>query len=154
MVVNIKRIDRELPLPAYETAGAAGFDFLAREEKTINPQQIMLIPGNVIVETPSNYMLAVVSRSSTPKKRGLMLPHGLGIIDSDYRGPDDEIWIQVYNFTDKPVVVHRGDKIAQGIFIPVVQAAWREVDEVNSPTRGGRGSTGGYKGTSSENSNS
>src|SRR5690606_1850962 len=134
----------------YETKGAAGFDFLAREKTVIEPRQIKLIPGNVIVETPDNYMLAVVSRSSTPKKRGLMLPHGIGIIDSDYRGPEDEIWIQVYNFTDKAVTVHRGDKIAQGIFIPVVQATWNEVDEVSAPTRGGGGSTGGHRGALDE----
>ncbi len=146
MKVKIKRVDTSLQLPEYETAGAAGFDFLAREETVIKPQQIMLIPGNVIVETPQNYMLAVVSRSSTPQKRGLQLPHGIGIIDSDYRGPDDEIWIQVYNFTDQLVTVHRGDKIAQGIFIPVVQATWEEVGEVTAPTRGGGGSTGGYVG--------
>ena len=150
MLVSVKRIDKELPLPVYETEGAAGFDFLARENKTIEPQQIVLIPGNVIVETPEGYMLAVVSRSSTPKKKGLMLPHGIGIIDSDYRGPDDEIWIQVYNFTDKPVVINRGDKIAQGIFIPVSQVEWREVDEMDAPTRGGGGSTGGYVGALDE----
>lgn len=150
MVVVIKRVDTTLDLPTYETKGAAGFDFLAREDKVIEPKQIMLVPGNVIVETPENYMLAVVSRSSTPKKKGLMLPHGIGIIDSDYRGPDDEIWIQVYNFTDKPVTVHRGDKIAQGIFIPVAQVTWREVDTVTSATRGGGGSTGGYVGALDE----
>ncbi len=144
MQINIKRVDKDLPLPKYETAGAAGFDFVARQDKALQPQEIALIPGNVIVETPAGYMLAVVSRSSTPKKKGLSLPHGIGIIDSDYRGPDDEIWIQVYNFTDKEVTVNRGDKIAQGIFIPVVQAVWNEVDQVAAPTRGGRGSTGGY----------
>ena len=150
MLVSVKRIDKELPLPVYETRGAAGFDFLAREDKVIEPHQIVLVPGNVIVETPEGYMLAVVSRSSTPKKRGLMLPHSIGIIDSDYRGPEDEIWIQVYNFTDKPVTVNRGDKIAQGIFIPVSQVEWREVDEVSAPTRGGGGSTGGYVGALDE----
>src|SRR5690606_4628578 len=147
MHVAIKRIDKDLPLPKYESNGAAGFDFLAREGKTIDPNQIVLIPGNIIVETPPNYMLMVASRSSTPKKKGLMLPHGVGIIDSDYRGPEDEIWIQVYNFTDKQVIVNRGDKIAQGIFIPVPQVEWTEIDEVKAPTRGGRGSTGGYVGT-------
>lgn len=146
MNVTIKRIDKDLPLPDYETTGAAGFDFIARQSKTLQPQDIALIPGNIIVETPPGYMLAVVSRSSTPKKKGLSLPHGFGVIDSDYRGPDDEIWIQVYNFTNQPVTVNRGDKIAQGIFIPVTRAIWSEVDQVSAPTRGGGGSTGGYVG--------
>src|SRR5690348_4667823 len=101
MKIKIKRVDTELPLPVYETKGAAGFDFLAREDKVLQSKDIALVPGNVIVETPEGYMLAVVSRSSTPRKKGVMLPHGIGIIDSDYRGPDDEIWIQVMNFTDQ-----------------------------------------------------
>src|SRR5690606_27910204 len=134
MNVKIKRIDKELPLPVYETSGAAGFDFLAREDKKLQPKEIALIPGNIIVETPEGYMLMVASRSSTPKKKGVMLPHGIGIIDSDYCGPDDEIWIQVYNFTDHEVTIQRGEKIAQGIFVPVAQVTWNEVNEMTSPT--------------------
>ena len=144
MKIRIKRIDRELPLPMYESKGAAGFDFLAREDKTIQPEEIALVPGNIIVEIPEGYMLVVASRSSTPKKKGLTFPHGIGVIDSDFRGPEDEIWIQVKNFTDQPVTVKRGEKIAQGIFVPVAQAEWEEIDQVSAPTRGGRGSTGGY----------
>ena len=144
MNIKIKRVDTDLPLPKYETKGAAGFDFLARESKAVQPKEIVLVPGNIIVETPAGYMLVVTSRSSTPKKKGVMLPHGIGIIDSDYRGPDDEIWIQVYNFTDSEIVIERGEKIAQGIFVPVVQAKWEEVTELSGVTRGGRGSTGGY----------
>lgn len=145
MNVNIKRVDGRLPLPQYETAGAAGFDFLAREDTTIQPKEIRLVPGNIIMEIPEGYMLMVVSRSSTPRKKGVQLPHGVGIIDSDFRGPEDEIWIQLMNFTDQAVTVHRGEKIAQGILVPVVQAEWNEVEQMNSATRGGRGSTGGYK---------
>ena len=144
MKVKIKRIDAELPLPKYETAGAAGFDFLAREDKAVQPKEIVLVPGNIIVEIPEGYMLVVVSRSSGPKKKGVQLPHGIGVIDSDYRGPEDEIWIQLYNFTDQAVTIKRGEKIAQGILIPVVQAEWDEIDQVASPSRGGGGSTGGY----------
>ena len=108
MKVRIKRIDKSLPLPQYETAGAVGFDFLAREEVTINPQEIKLIPGNVIVEVPKGYALILASRSSTPKKHGLTKPHGIGVIDQDYCGPEDEVKIQVYNFTDEPVTISRG----------------------------------------------
>jgi dUTP pyrophosphatase len=93
---------------------------------------------------PSGYMLAVFSRSSAPKKKGVMLPHGVGVIDSDYCGPDDEIWIQVMNFTDVEVTIKRGEKIAQGVLLPVVQAEWQEVDEMTAANRGGRGTTGGY----------
>ncbi|MFB3042326.1 MAG: dUTP diphosphatase, partial [Candidatus Poribacteria bacterium] len=108
---------------------------------TIAPQTVGLIPANFIVETPPVYMLMVTLRSSTPRKRGLLVPHGVGVIDQDYCGDDDEIKIQVYNFTDSSVTIERGDKIAQGIFVRVARADWGEVSEMGSRTRGGFGST-------------
>ena len=107
--VRIQRVDKSLPLPVYETAGSVGFDLLARETVTIAPGNIELIPGNVIVEVPMGYMLAVASRSSTPRKKGLTQPHGFGIIDHDYCGPQDEVKIQVYNFSATAVTVERGE---------------------------------------------
>lgn len=141
MIVKIKRLDTDLPLPQYETDGSVGFDLLCRESVTIAPQTVALIPGNTIIETPPGYMLMVTLRSSTPRKLGLLIPHGIGIIDQDYCGEDDEIQIQVYNFTDQPVTVERGDRIAQGIFVRVDSAEWLEVSEMESETRGGFGST-------------
>lgn len=140
--VKIKRIDKELPLPVYETGGSVGFDIIAREDTEITPKEITLVPGNIIVEVPKGYMLMVASRSSTPRKKGLTPPHGLGIIDHDYCGEKDEIKIQVYNFTDEPVMVNRGEKIAQGVFIRIDKMEWEEVDEMTSENRGGFGSTG------------
>jgi dUTP pyrophosphatase len=142
MKAKIKRVDKDLPLPKYETRGSVGFDFLCRESVAIKPHSLGLIPANVIVETPPGYMLMVTLRSSTPKKRGLLIPHGVGVIDQDYCGEGDEIKIQVYNFTSKPVTVERGDRIAQGIFVRVDTAQWSEVDRIESKTRGGFGSTG------------
>lgn len=141
MDIKIKRIDKALPLPAYESSGAAGFDLTARITTTILPREIGLVPSNIIVETPENYMLQVASRGSTPRKKGLLMPHGIGIVDSDFRGPDDEIQIQMYNFSDKTVVVERGEKIAQGIFVRIDSANWQETDEMTSKTRGAFGST-------------
>ena len=141
MIVKIKRLDTDLPLPQYETGGSVGFDLLCRESVTIAPQTVALIPANVVVETPPGYMLMVTLRSSTPRKLGLLIPHGVGIIDQDYCGEGDEIQIQVYNFTDQPVTIERGDKIAQGIFVRVDTAEWSEVPEMESETRGGFGST-------------
>lgn len=141
MKVKIKRIDKELPLPVYETQGSVGFDFICRKDINIEPHQVRLIPANVIVETPPGYALFVVLRSSTPKKKGLLMPHGIGIIDQDYCGPEDEVLIQVYNFRIEPVEIKRGDKIAQGVFVRVDQADWSEVDIVERKTRGGFGST-------------
>lgn len=131
-----------MPLPRYETAGSVGFDILARVDTLVKPGGITLVPGNIIVEVPAGYMLTVASRSSTPIKKGLLTPHGIGIIDHDYCGPEDEIKIQVYNFTDSPVEIKRGDKIAQGLFVRVDKFDWEEVQKMKKPTRGGFGSTG------------
>lgn len=141
MKVKIKRVDKDLPLPRYETAGAVGFDFLCRESMAVEPHSLGLIPANVIVQTPPGYMLMVTLRSSTPRKRNLLIPHGVGVIDQDYCGEEDEIKIQVYNFSPDPVMVERGDRIAQGIFVRVNVAQWSEVDRIESATRGGFGST-------------
>jgi dUTP pyrophosphatase len=141
MKVKIFRIDKDLPLPIYETTGAVGFDLIARENTTVAPKAITLIPGNVIVETPAGYALMIASRSSTPKKKGLLTPHGIGIIDQDYCGSEDEIKIQVYNFTDNPVEVKRGEKIAQGLFVKCERAIFEEIEKVENKTRGGFGST-------------
>jgi dUTP pyrophosphatase len=139
--VRIARIDPTLPLPAYETAGAVGFDLLARVETTVEPRGLARIPANVIVETPPGYMLLVAARSSLPGRRGLSVPHGIGVIDQDYSGAGDEILVQVYNFTDAPVTVARGERIAQGVFVRVDRARWEEADFAERPTRGGFGST-------------
>lgn len=141
MKVKIKRVDPGLPLPVYETAGSVGFDILAREDVAVAARSVGLIPGNIIVEVPSDYMLVVASRSSTPKKKGLLTPHGIGIIDHDYCGPEDEIKIQVYNFLETEVQIMRGEKIAQGVFVHIDKFAWEEVDEMKRESRGGFGST-------------
>ncbi len=140
--VRIKRIDPELPLPVYATSGSVGFDLLCREERVIEPGEIALLPANVVVATPPGYMLMVTARSSTPRRKGLSVPHGVGVIDTDYSGPDDEVQVQVYNFTTTPVTVARGERIAQGIFVRVDCFGWEEVGEMETPTRGGFGSTG------------
>ncbi|HET8631837.1 MAG TPA: dUTP diphosphatase [Thermomicrobiales bacterium] len=141
--VRIARVDPDLPLPAYETPGAVGFDLLARVATTVPPGGIARIPANVIVETPPGYMLLVAARSSTPAKKGLSVPHGIGIVDQDYCGPDDEIRLQVYNFTAEPVTIARGERLAQGVFVRVDRAVWEEIPASDRPTRGGFGSTGG-----------
>ena len=142
MNVRIQRIDKNLPLPVYETSGSVGFDLLAREAMTIEPGRIELVPTNVIIEVPVGYMLVVASRSSTPRKKGLTPPHGFGIIDHDYCGPEDEVKIQVYNFSAAPVTIERGEKIAQGVFVRVDKFDWEEVDSIREESRGGFGSTG------------
>ncbi len=140
--VTIKRIDTELPLPTYATTGSVGFDLLCREETEVAPRKLGLIPANVIVRTPPGYMLLLSLRSSTPRRKGLLAPHGVGIIYQDYCGEGDELMVQVYNFRDEAVTVKRGERIAQGMFVPIMRVAWHEVEDMGLG-RGGFGSTGG-----------
>lgn len=141
MKVKIKRIDKSLPLPTYQTSGSVGFDIYSREDMEIQPREIALIPGNIIVETPQGYMLLVALRSSTPRKKGLIKPHGIGVIDNDYCGEGDEVKVQVYNNTDHVVKVDKGERVAQGIFVKVDRFEWEEADQMGK-ARGGFGSTG------------
>lgn len=140
MRVSLHHRDPSLPLPTYETAGAVAFDFVTRETTTIQPKTLGLIPGNVIIETPPGYALLIAPRSSLPRKKTLMFPHSIGIIDQDYCGPGDEIMIQVFNFGEMSVTVERGERIAQGMFVKTEQAEWVET-EIHAKTRGGFGST-------------
>lgn len=142
MKVKIRRSDPSIQLPEYQTKHAAAFDIAAGEDKTIQSGEIVFIHTGLYVEAPEGYFLALFSRSSTPKHKHLMFPHSVGIVDPDYSGPDDEILIQVYNFTDGIVEVKKGDRIAQGIFLPINRVEWEEVDRLRGATRGGFGSTG------------
>ena len=142
MKVQIKRIDKDLALPKYETAGAVAFDMITRVETVVEAGKVALIPSNVIVKVPEGYMLCLASRSSTPVKRGLSTPHGFGLIDTDYHGPQDELRVQVYNFTDQNITVKRGDRIAQATFIKIEKFEFEEVEIIDAPTRGGFGTTG------------
>jgi dUTP pyrophosphatase len=141
MNVKIKRIDPLLPLPEYQTAGSVCFDLLAREKTEIQPQSLGLIPCNIVIETPPGYMFIVVPRSSTPRKKGLLIPHGLGIIDQDYSGPNDEILFQVFNFKNEVAVIEKGERLAQGCFVKIEKVDFTEVDTVSEKSRGGFGST-------------
>ena len=141
MQVNIRRIDPSLPLPRHETNGSVGFDLVTREDTVIQPNEIKLIPGNVIVQVPKGFALLILPRSSTARKKGLICPHSLGVIDQDYCGPDDEIMVQVQNTTSRPVIVTRGERIAQGLLVKVETVEWTERKESIQKTRGGFGST-------------
>lgn len=142
MRLQIKRLTSAVGLPEPATAGAAGFDLAAAADVEIPPRGIRLIGTGLVIGVPNGYFLGIFARSSTPLKRGLMVANGVGIIDSDYCGPGDEIKIQVLNITDAPVKVSRGDRLAQGIVLPCPAIEWEEVQEIARSTRGGFGSTG------------
>ena len=100
------------------------------------------MPGNVIVKVPEGFALLILPRSSLPRKKALVCPHSLGLIDQDYHGPKDEIFVQVQNISDGPVTVERGERIAQGLFVKIERATFKEVDSHGVESRGGFGSTG------------
>ncbi len=140
--VRITRLYDGAMLPAYQTSGAAGFDLAASVAMTIAPGQVTLVPTGLVIEVPDGYFLGIFARSSTPLKRGLMVANGVGIVDSDYSGPTDEIKIEVFNFTQTDVTIVPGDRLAQGVLMPYARAAWDERATATGQSRGGFGSTG------------
>lgn len=142
MRVKIHRLLDTVTLPRYESDGAAAFDLAAAADTTVAPGTVTLVPTGLVIEVPPGMFLGIFARSSTPLKRGLMVANGVGIVDSDYCGPHDEIKIAVLNFTQAPVVIKAGDRIAQGILLPVTRVAWEETSRPEVPSRGGFGSTG------------
>jgi len=141
--VHITRIDEDLPLPTYASSGAVAFDLYARVHTVVKPDELGLIPVNVIIAVPEGYVLIVALRSGTPRKKKLLSPHGVGIIDRDYCGPNDEIQVQVLNFGDEPAVIERGERIAQALLIATRDCIWDERPVLDrEESRGGFGSTG------------
>ena len=142
----IKLVDPTLLLPSYQTKGSVAFDLYARIDVRIKPWKPTLIPLNVIVEIPKGYMLLLASRSSLPLKKNLLVANGVGIIDQDYCGKDDEVALQVVNFSEKVVRVARGERIAQGILMRVDKVdKFKVKQKMSNTSRGGFGSTGGHK---------
>lgn len=142
MKVKIHRIDQSLSLPKYETNGSFAFDFITRETTQIPAKKRSLVPGNVIIECPKNLALLIMPRSSLFKKKSLILPNSPGLIDRDYCGENDEIMIQVYNMSDEQIVVKKGEKIAQGLFVKTEKIEFIDTEKPAKKSRGGFGSTG------------
>ena len=140
--------DRAVPLPAYETAGAAGADIRAnlppdiREQGfTLNPMQRRIVPTGISVEIPQGYEMQIRPRSGLAFKHGITLPNTPGTIDSDYRGP---LGVLLVNLGAEPYLIRHGDRIAQMIVAPVVQARFELAETLSETPRGvgGFGSTG------------
>ncbi|MEK9180324.1 MAG: dUTP diphosphatase [Patescibacteria group bacterium] len=141
MKARIKRFHKDMPLPERKTKGAAAFDLHAREDVLIAPGEIGYVPLNIAVETPDGHFLLLAARSSTHKK-GLIMANGIGIVDPDYCGDEDEITAAYLNFLTEPVMVEKGERIAQGMFVQFSVAEWEEVEKHDKKSRGGFGSTG------------
>jgi dUTP pyrophosphatase len=140
--------DRSLPLPAYQTAGAAGADLAANfppgqrdEGLTLAPGARALVPTGFRLAIPAGYEAQIRPRSGLALKHGVTLMNAPGTIDSDYRGP---LAVILLNTGNAPFHIAHGDRIAQMVVAPVVQAAFTLVETLDDTDRGagGFGSTG------------
>lgn len=143
--VKVKRLPHGegLPLPAYATPGAAGMDVVSAEDVTLAPGARYAVATGLALAIPQGYEIQVRPRSGLALKHGITVPNTPGTIDSDYRG---ELKVILINHGPEPFVIARGDRIAQLVLAPVVQAAWHEVEALDATSRGagGFGSTGGH----------
>ena len=143
--VKVKRLPHGhgLDLPRYATGGAAGMDVLAAEALVLKPGQRHAVATGFAMAIPEGYEVQVRPRSGLALKHGITVPNTPGTIDSDYRG---ELKVILINHGADNFAIERGDRIAQLVLAPVVQAAWEEVDELDDTIRGagGFGSTGGH----------
>ena len=144
-VIREDGADPSVPLPSYETPGAAGADIRAsfpdRGAVMLEPGARALIPTGLRVEIPTGYEIQVRPRSGLALKHGITLVNTPGTIDSDYRGP---IGIIVINLSDEPFEVTHGMRIAQMVVAPVIQSRFVVLDALSDTARdaGGFGSTG------------
>lgn len=139
--IKIKRFDKELPLPEYKTKGAVCFDCQARVDVTVEPHSVAMVPLNIALKPPKNHFVLLAARSSL-HKRGLLAPNGIGIGDEDFCGENDEYHFPVFNFSGTPVVIPKGDRVAQMMVLPYKKMTLREVSKLSKKSRGGFGTTG------------
>jgi len=134
-----------LSLPAYASAGAAGMDVVSAEDVTIAPGARHPVATGLAVAIPPGYEIQVRPRSGLALKHGITVPNTPGTIDSDYRG---ELKVLLINHGTQGFAIARGDRVAQLVLSPVMQATWTEVEELDATARGsgGFGSTGGHAG--------
>jgi len=141
--VELKILDRrlgtEFPLPAYATDGSAGLDLRACVDEHIHvaPGETHLIPTGFAMHIADSHLAAVLlPRSGLGHKHGIVLGNLVGLIDSDYQG---QVFVSVWNRGNEPFTVEPGDRIAQMVFVPVVQAEFSVVDEFEASNRGAGG---------------
>jgi dUTP pyrophosphatase len=145
--VRIRRLPHAegLPLPAYETAHAAGMDLRAALDEAapvmLAPGQRAMVPTGLCIALPDGFEAQVRPRSGLAAKHGITCLNTPGTIDADYRG---EVKVILVNLGGEPFPIARGDRIAQMVVAPVTRAAWTEVAELDDTARGagGFGSTG------------
>ena len=141
MDIEIRRFDKDVPLPSYGTDRATALDCYVREDVTIAPKSVGYAFLNFALKPPAGHFVMLAARSSL-HKRGLMFANGVGIMDEDYCGDADEYRAILYNYTDEPVLVSKGERVAQFVVLPYDKVVLKEVDTLGTPDRGGLGTTG------------
>jgi len=131
--INLKKTRPDAKIPFHATEGSAGCDLCAAEETLILPGETKKIPTGIAIEIPEGYFMKMEGRSGLSAK-GIVKTGG--VIDSDYRG---EIHIVLYNSTNQEFKIEKGDRVAQGIIIPIMQARFNEVQELSETIRGDKG---------------
>lgn len=140
--VQIKRLDKDLPIPQYAKSGDAGVDIYARIDCTLAPGQRAMVPTGIAIALPDGYVCFAHPRSGLAAKHGISIVNAPGTIDAGYRG---EVQIILINTdTQHTFEIKRGDRIAQLVFQKVEHANFHEVEELPDSERGrdGFGSTG------------
>lgn len=141
ITVGVHRLSAEVVVPAYQSSGAAAVDLAAAAEVVVPPRGLVLVPTGLVFAVPAGHFLAIVARSSLPK-RGLLVANGLGVLDSDYRGARDEARVLVHNYTEAPVTIAAGERIAQAFVLAVPRVHFEPFTPDAEVSRGGFGSTG------------
>ena len=133
------RIGKQIPLPAHATEGSAGMDLRACIDETINlkPGDTELIPTGISIHIEDPGLAAtILPRSGLGHKHGIVLGNLVGLIDSDYQG---QLFVSCWNRGSDSFTIEQGDRIAQLVFVPVVQADFEVVDEFYESSRGAGG---------------
>lgn len=140
IAVRIRRLPHSegLPLPTYETEGAAGMDVRAAVDEPVSlaPGAIMMVPTGLVLEVPPGFEMQVRPRSGLAAKHGITLPNSPATIDSDYRG---EVRVIVQNLGFESFLIERGLRIGQFVLQRVPRVAWVEADELSTTERGAGG---------------
>lgn len=141
MKLGIKRLSDSAIIPKYQTSGSAGFDLHADNNYVFKPGETHLISTGLAFEIPQGYELQIRPRSGLSAKTGLRVVNAPGTVDSDYTG---EVKIIMSNVGNLMEIIDKGDRVAQAVLAPVIQAEIVEIDNINQTERGsaGFGSTG------------
>lgn len=126
----------------YKTPGACAFDFEALEKVVFDPGEWKLVDTGTVIATPEGYCLVVAPRSSIFKNYGLMQVNSIGIVDQDYCGNTDTVKFPYMNMRKEPVVIEKGERIGQGMFIKIEKPDFELVENMGGADRGGFGTTG------------